>query len=116
MDILSMDIHSNAEIFVSCADSVKKFLDRRAVIVWGIVPTGFEAYEKENLEFLCFRLENIWKSLGKKGIDIDQIIAGSMLSPATCCLVNQDKTATVEKAFSMVNNLAEILKEKYHVY
>ncbi len=116
MDILSMDIHSNAEIFVSCADSVKKFLDRQAVLVWGIVPTGFEAYEKENLDFLCFRLENIWKTLARKGIDIDQIIECSMISPATCCLVNPDGAHTVEQAFSMVNKVAEILKEKYKAF
>jgi hypothetical protein len=38
-----------------------------------------------------------------------------MLSPATCCLVNPDGNVTVEKAFSLINNLSEILKNKYKV-
>jgi hypothetical protein len=56
MDILSMDVYSNAEIFVSCAGSVKRFLDRGGVIVWGIVPPGIAAFAKENLVFLAMRL------------------------------------------------------------
>jgi hypothetical protein len=115
MDILSMDVYSNAEIFVSCAKSVKGFLERGGVIVWGIVPTGIEAFAKENMGFLSMRLEGIWKTLAEKGIDLDFLLSRSMLSPATCCLVNPDKEATVEKAFQMINNLSCFLREKYHL-
>jgi len=113
MDILSMDVYSNAEIFASCTSSIKKFLDKGGILVWGIIPTGFETFQEENLDFLAFKLNNIWKALGKKGIDIDQIVRNSMLSPATCCLVNQDKEKTVEKAFQMTRNLSLILREQY---
>ncbi len=116
INILSMDIYTNAEIFASCAKSIKRFLDRGGIIVWGIVPTGFEAYEKENLSFLAMTLETIWKQLGRKGIDMDQILANSMLSPATCCLINPDKEKTVEKAFHMVNALSHTLKTKYKIF
>jgi hypothetical protein len=30
-----------------------------------------------------------------------------LISPATCCLVNQDKERTVEKAFQLTQNLYE---------
>ena len=113
MDILSLDVYSNAEIFASCAPSIKNFLNRGGILVWGIIPTGFEAFQEENLNFLSFKLNNIWKALGKKGIDINQIVRSSMLSPATCCLVNQDKEETVEKAFQMTRNLSQILREQY---
>jgi hypothetical protein len=113
MDILSLDVYSNAQIFGSCASSIKKFLNRGGILVWGIIPTGLETFEKENLNFLSFKLNNIWKALGKKGIDIDQIVRSSMLSPATCCLVNADKEKTVEKAFQMTCNLSQILREEY---
>ncbi|MBA3012791.1 MAG: hypothetical protein KKF12_10930 [Proteobacteria bacterium] len=115
MDILSMDIYTNAEIFAACATSIKGFLDHGGILVWGIVPTGFEAYERENLSFLAMTLENIWKHLGKKGIDLDQLLANSMLSPATCCLVNPDGGKTVEKAFRQVNDLSCLLKTKYKI-
>lgn len=113
MDILSLDIYSNAEIFSSCAGSIQRFLDRGGVLVWGIVPTGYELFAKESLGFLAMKLEGIWQHLGKKGVDLEQLIAQSMLSPATCCLVNPDKGKTVENAFSMVNHLAKMLREKY---
>jgi len=115
LDILSLDIYTNAEILSSHAASIKRFLEKGGVIVWGIVPTGFEAYEKEDLESLTAQLENVWRILAKKGIDIPQMLQSSMLSPATCCLVNQDKDKTVEKAFARVRKLSGILREKYDV-
>jgi hypothetical protein len=62
---------------------------------------------------LIKRLENVWEVLWSKGIDREQMIARSMLSPATCCLVNPDKERTVERAFAAVNRMAEVLKAKY---
>ncbi len=115
MDILSLDVYTNAEIFSSYAASIKRFLDNDGVIVWGIIPTGFEDFEKENVESLIYQLENVWQILSKKGIDIQHMLTKSMLSPATCCLVNPDKEKTVEKAFDNVNKLSEKLREKYHI-
>jgi hypothetical protein len=112
LDILSMDIYTNAEIFSSYATSIKRFIDKGGVLVWGIVPTGMEFYEKENIGSLIAQLENVWQTLGKKGIDIDHMLTRSLLSPATCCLVNPDKEKTVEKAFERINDLSAILKEK----
>ena len=114
MDILSLDIYTNAEIFSSYTQSIKRFLDRGGVLVWGIIPTGYEIFAKESLGFLSMKLEGIWQHLGKNGLDIDQLISRSMLSPATCCLVNPDKGQTVENAFSTVNHLSEMLREKYN--
>ena len=59
------------------------------------------------------RLKNIWKVLCSKGLDREQMIAQSMLSPATCCLVNPDRERTVERAFAAVNRMADLLKDKY---
>ncbi|MDM8556274.1 hypothetical protein QUF75_16245 [Desulfococcaceae bacterium HSG7] len=115
MDILSLDIHTNAEIFSAYAPSIKRFLDNDGVIVWGIVPTGIEAFEKENMNTLTTQLDNIWRTLSKKGIDITYMLERSMLSPATCCLVNPDKEKTVENAFVVVQKLSGILREKYNI-
>lgn len=115
LDILSMDIYTNAEIFAACTGSIKKFLDRGGVLVWGIVPTGYEIFARESLGFLMMKLEGIWQYLAQKGVDLEQILAQSMLSPATCCLVNPDKGKTVENAFSLVNHLSKMLREKYNI-
>ena len=115
LDILSLDIYTNAEIFSSCASSIKRFLDNGGILVWGIVPTGFETFEKENMNSLTTQLENVWQILAKKGIDIPHMLQRSMLSPATCCLVNPDKEKTVEKAFSIVQKLSGRLRDKYNL-
>ena len=59
------------------------------------------------------RLEEMCLSLQKKGIDLELLLSQSMLSPATCCLVNPDGEKTVEKAFKIIRRLSERLREKY---
>jgi hypothetical protein len=113
LEVLSLDVYTNAEVFGAYAKSISRFLDRGGVIVWGIVPTGFEAFAKEEIPTLIHRLEAVWKTLWAKGIDRDLLISRAMLSPATCCLVNPDKERTVERAFGAVNQMASDLKEKY---
>jgi len=113
LDILSLDIYTNAERFSSCTKSIKKFLDRGGILVWGIIPTGYEVFARESLGFLSMKLEGMWQYLAQRGIETEQIVQQSMLSPATCCLVNPDKCKTVEKAFTTTNQLSEILREKY---
>jgi len=113
LDVLSLDVYTNAEIFAFYSTSIKKFVDRGGIIVWGIVPTGFEAFAQEEIPSLVQHLENVWQILRSKGVDLDKLIAQSMLSPATCCLVNPDKERTVERAFTAVNRIAEQLKNKY---
>ncbi|MEE4600912.1 MAG: hypothetical protein V2J65_06500 [Desulfobacteraceae bacterium] len=114
LDVLSLDVYTNAEIFASYAKAIRKFLDRGGVIVWGIVPTGFETFQKEDMHSMIERLENVWRVLWGKGIDKEQMIARSLISPATCCLVNPDKERTVEEAFVTIKQMSHLLQEKYH--
>lgn len=43
------------------------------------------------------------------------MIAHSMLSLGTCCLVNPDKKKTVEHAFALVNRMSQALTEIQHL-
>ena len=115
LDILSMDIYTNAEIFSSYAASIKRFIEKGGVLVWGIVPTGTEFFEKENMDSLIGHIEHVWQNLAKKGIELEHLLASSLLSPATCCLVNPDKEKTVEKAFALINRLSKLLKQKHNL-
>ena len=56
LDILSLDIYTNGEVFSSYHKSIRRFLDRGGVLVWGIVPTNFEPFENEHLDSLEERL------------------------------------------------------------
>ena len=115
LDILSLDVYSNGEVFTAYASSIKKFLERGGTLVWGIIPTNRELFEKETINTLEIRLIEMWSFLEKKGINLDFLMSRSMLSPATCCLVNPDIEKTVEKAFIMVNELSTRLREKYKI-
>jgi hypothetical protein len=79
------------------------------------VPTNFEPFGKENLGSLEKLLNDVWTILGKKGIDLEFLVSRSLLSPATCCLVNPDKEKTVEEAFKRVKQLSEDLRTKYRL-
>ena len=50
-----------------------------------------------------------------KDLDLQQLLSRSLLSPATCCLVNPDGGQTVAGAFAMVNSLSRQLREKYRL-
>ena len=115
MDVLSLDVYSNGEVFAQYAGSIRKFLDRGGRLVWGIIPSNFEPFEQENLDSLEKRLEEIWTTLANKGIDRQFLLSRSMLSPATCCLVNPDGEKTVEKAFETIIKLSQRLREKMNL-
>jgi hypothetical protein len=115
MDVLSMDVYSNGEVFTQYGPSIKKFLDRGGRLVWGIVPSNVEPFEEENLDTLEQRLVGIWTTLDKKGIDREFLLSRSMLSPATCCLVNPDGEKTVEEAFETTMQLSRRLRQKMNL-
>ena len=113
MDVISLDVYSNGEIFSSYAASIKKFLDKGGVIIWGIVPTNFEPFGQETIDALERRLIGLWEMLGKKGIDRDFLLSQSLISPATCCLLNPDGEKTVEEAFKVVSSLSARLRSRF---
>ena len=115
LDVLSLDVYSNGEIFVSYAKPILRFLERGGCIIWGIVPTNFEPFDKENIATLEKRLTDYWHILERSGVDRQFLISRSMLSPATCCLVNPDGVGTVEKAFERINALSEVLRSRFAV-
>ncbi|MGA8180274.1 MAG: hypothetical protein WB792_09455, partial [Desulfobacterales bacterium] len=113
LDILSLDIFRNGDVFSSYFASIKRFLDRGGVIAWGIVPTNFEPFEAENIDSLEKRITALWDILDHRGIDRAFLLSKSLLSPATCCLVNPDGERTVEKAFQVVRELSHRLRGRY---
>ena len=115
LDILSLDVYTNGEVFSSYSGSIRRFLDRGGVLVWGIVPTNFEPFERETLTSIERRLENAWTRLHEKGLDREYLLSHSLLSPATCCLVNPDVEKTVERAFETIRQLSETLRKKYRL-
>ena len=84
---------------------------RGGTIVWGIVPTNKEPFERETMASLIDLLENTWQKLYDQGLEREYLLSHSLLSPATCCLVNPDGEKTVDLAFEVVRRLSQRLRE-----
>jgi hypothetical protein len=112
IEILSFNTYAFGDIFVTY-DKVKDFLEKGNIICWGIVPTLFEEFSKEDVVSIAGRLESMWAVLERKGVDRGLIAQNSLLAPATCNLMNQDKTVTVEKSFELLASVSSYLIEKF---
>jgi hypothetical protein len=115
LDVLSLDVYTNGEIFTSYSAAIRRFLDRGGVLVWGIVPSNWEPFAAETVRSLETRQLGIWTALEEKGIERELLLARSMLSPATCCLINPDGAGTVESAFAVTRELSQRLRERLNL-
>jgi len=112
IETLSFNAYAFGDIFVSY-EKVKDFLEKGNIISWGIVPTLFEEFSEEDVVSIAVRLESMWKVLERKGVDRGLIVQNSLLAPATCNLLNPDKTDTVDKSFELLSSVSSYLKEKF---
>jgi hypothetical protein len=112
IEILSFNSFGFGDIFVTY-DRVKDFLQQGRIISWGIVPTYFEEFSREDVDTVASRLLNMWRVLEEKGVPRETIFANGILAPATCNLLNPDKTTTVEKSFQLLQELSVHLRETY---
>lgn len=115
LDVLSLDVYTNGEIFASYSGAIQRFLERGGSLVWGIVPTNWEPFAAETVDSLETRQLRIWGVLEDRGIERELLLARSMLSPATCCLINPDGERTVENAFAVTKELSLRLRERMNL-
>ena len=109
VDLISLDAYNNRDILIGYRSGLARMLDRGGVIAWGAVPTHTVLLEGENPRSLAARLEVLWQKLEEEGLDRAAIAGHSLITPATCCLVNPDLTATVEKAYAVVKEVRDLL-------
>jgi hypothetical protein len=112
IEILSLNAYAFGDIFVTYP-GVKEFIEKGNIVSWGIVPTYFEEFSQEDVQTISKRLEAMWERLEMSGVDAGLIVKNSLLAPATCNLLNPDKTITVENSFRLLSDLSTQLKEKY---
>jgi hypothetical protein len=115
MDILSFDAYSNGHVFTRYSGEIRRFLEKGHLLSWGVVPTATEEFDKEHLASIVARIEEMWDYLAAKGIDKEMIVRQALLAPARCCLLNPDKTLTVERTFELLRQVSATLRERYHL-
>ncbi|MGI5874215.1 MAG: hypothetical protein ACOX8R_06095 [Bacillota bacterium] len=113
LDILSMDSYTVGHVFSLYKEEIIDFLKKGGVIAWGITPTLTEELSAESLKSLADRLEATFRTVSAGGIDMDELLDRAWLAPSRCCLVNPDRTKSVNESFRILKELAVYLKEKY---
>ena len=114
-DVLSMDSYSVGHVFTRYKEEVVDFLKSGSIIAWGITPTLTEELSAETFSSLVARLEEMFDYIAACGIDKDELLDRSWLAPSRCCLVNPDRTRSVEQSFQLLREIAEYFKTKYHL-
>ena len=128
VEILSFDAFQIGFMPKEYTQSVGEFIKKGGIISWGIVPTELKALEIQTPEKLASILSNYWGVISENtDLSLVKIAEQALVAPARCCLVDitidsSERTKTsnieeriVEKAFSFLPEISQILKEKYEL-
>jgi len=82
-DIVSFDAYAYFDRFILYAEQIKAFLDAGKMIAWGMVPTlNPDELEKATSASLVDQWQQKAEQVQKLGIDADQLIAQSLITPS----------------------------------
>ncbi len=110
LDLLSFNAFGCGTVFAGYAESVRTFLERGSAICWGIVPTNAPDLAGWEAAALVAELRGIWHILESHGVAPDMLHSQALISPATCCLINSDLTASVDTAFWLTHEVSRLLR------
>jgi methionine synthase II (cobalamin-independent) len=109
-DIVSFDAYAYFDRFILYSDQIKEFLDAGKIIAWGMVPT-LNPDELENAT--TESLVNQWKQkaaqVEKLGIDSDQLISQSLITPS--CGAGSLSTGLAIKALKLTQEISQQIRQ-----
>ncbi len=112
VDILNFDAYNFAQSLSLYPAEVKKFLDRKGTIAWGIVPNDEESLAKETVASLRDRLEEAMAPFTRKGIRFKQLIEQGLLTPS-CGLVSLASEEASARALELLVELSAQIRRRY---
>ena len=111
-DILSFDTYNYAQSLSLYPAEVKKFLDRKGTIAWGIVPNDEESLAKESVASLKDRLEEAIAPFTRNGIRFKQLIEQGLLTPS-CGLAPLATNEAAGQALELLAELSKVIRTRY---
>ncbi len=112
LDIVSFDTYTYAESLTLYPAEVKRLLDRKGGIAWGIVPNEEELLVKETTASLQDRLEAAIAPFTRKGIPFRQLIKQGLLTP--CCGLARLRTPEASgRALELLAELSARIRSRY---
>ena len=111
VDIVSFDAYNYARSLSLYPAAVKRFLDRKGSIAWGIVPNEVEPLAGETVASLKDRLEEAMSPFTREGVPFRQLITRGLLTPS-CGLANLP-TEVVPRVLELLVELSAKIRERY---
>jgi methionine synthase II (cobalamin-independent) len=111
VDILSLDAYNYAQSLSLYPAEIKKLLDRKGAIAWGIVPNDEPSLAKETVASLKDRLEEAMAPFTRKGVPFKDLIAQGLLTPS-CTLASLSIDAAAQ-ALELLAELSAMLRKRY---
>ncbi len=110
-DIVSFDAYAYFDRFILYADQIKAFLDAGKIIAWGMVPTlNPDELEKATTESLVQQWKEKAAQVTQLGIDPDQLIAQSLITPS--CGAGSLTVDQAVKVLQLTREVSEQIRRK----
>lgn len=110
LDILSFDAYNFAESLSLYPKEVGKFLDRKGVIAWGVVPNDSPSLGKETAAALKDRLEEAMAPFTRDGFPFKQLVAQSLITPS-CTLASLEHPDASARALELLVELSQLMRK-----
>ena len=109
--VINFDAYQYAEKVALYPRELKAFLERGGMLAWGLVPVAEETLRSESEERLMDRLEEGLELFVGRGIDRQELLERSFLTP--CCATSTLSVAQAERAFRYTKNISTRMRRKY---
>ncbi len=111
LEILSFDAYNYAQSLSLYPSAIRKFLDNKGAIAWGIVPNDEDSLSGETAASLQDRLEEAMAPFTRKGIRFKQLIKQGLITPS-CGLEGISPEASV-RARELLAELSAKIRKRY---
>ena len=111
VDIISFDAYNYAQSLSLYPAEVKRFLERKGAIAWGIVPNDEESLVKESVASLKDRLEEAIAPFTRNGVRFQQLVEQSLLTPS--CGLASISTEAATRVMELLTELSAKIRKRY---
>ena len=112
VDIVSFDAYNYTQSLSLYPAEIKKFLDRKGTIAWGIVPNETKALAEETVASLKDHLEEAMAPFTRKGIRFKQLVEQGLLTPS-CGLAPLATEEAAAQALELLAKLSVEIRKRY---
>ncbi|MFC2033747.1 hypothetical protein ACFLUB_04460 [Chloroflexota bacterium] len=110
--VINFDAYQYGKTMSLYPDALKQFLERGGTIAWGIVPTfGSGDIDNETVDGLIERFESSLDAVVEKGIDKQQLLESSWITPA--CETGTMSLELAEKVYAYAGEISRLMRGKY---